>query len=74
MWFLSPLKINLSLNLYINQTIIQGMKYLKGFNEQIINESFKTKAQKLIDDTKKLKDDYPEKKYIKKDERLKTIY
>ncbi len=71
---MSPLKINLSLNLYINQTIIQGMKYLKGFNEQIINESFKTKAQKLIDDTKKLKDDYPEKKYIKKDERLKTIY
>jgi uncharacterized membrane protein YgaE (UPF0421/DUF939 family) len=52
-------------NLYINQTIIQGMKYLKGFNEQIINESFKTKAQKLIDDTKKLKDDYPEKQYNK---------
>jgi hypothetical protein len=41
------------------------MKYLKGFNEKIINESFKTKAQKLIDDTKKLKDDYPEKKYNK---------
>ncbi len=41
------------------------MKHIKGFNEQIINESFKTKAQKLIDDTKKLKDDYPEKQYNK---------
>jgi hypothetical protein len=36
-----------------------------GIYESNVNESFKTKAQKLIDDTKKLKDDYPEKKYNK---------
>ena len=39
------------------------MKHIKRFNESNVNESFKTKAKKLIDDTKKLKDDYPEKKY-----------
>jgi hypothetical protein len=36
-----------------------------GIYESNVNESFKTKAQKLIDDTKKLKDDYPEKQYNK---------
>ena len=41
------------------------MKHIKRFNESNVNESFKTKAKKLIDDTKKLKDDYPEKKYNK---------
>jgi len=41
------------------------MKHIRKFNESNVNESFKTKAQKLIDDTKKLKDDYPEKKYNK---------
>ena len=38
-------------------------KYRGG--ESNVNESFKTKAQKLIDDTKKLKGDYPEKQYNK---------
>ena len=36
-----------------------------GIYESNVNESFKTKAKKLIDDTKKLKDDYPEKQYNK---------
>jgi len=34
-------------------------------NESSMNDGFKVKAKKLINDTKKLKDDYPEKQYNK---------
>lgn len=48
-----------------NDDIDDLINLLQKYRGGDVNESFKTKAQKLIDDTKKLKDDYPEKKYNK---------
>jgi hypothetical protein len=51
---------------------MKDLKYIKRFNESTenlnisdVSDSFKTKAQKLIDDTKELKDEYSEKQYNK---------
>ena len=48
---------------------MKKLKHIKRFNESdenlYISESFKIEAQRLIDDTKKFKDDYPENQYKK---------
>jgi uncharacterized membrane protein YgaE (UPF0421/DUF939 family) len=44
---------------------MKNLTHIKRFNESSMNDGFKVKAQKLINDTKKLKDDYPEKQYNK---------
>jgi hypothetical protein len=49
------------------------MKHLKSFNESS-TDNFNIEAQKLIDDTKKLKDDYSEIQYNKIIELEKLIH
>lgn len=49
------------------------MKYLKLFNESS-TDTFSIEAQRLIDDTKKLKDDYSESQYNKIIELEKLIH
>jgi hypothetical protein len=49
------------------------MKYLKSFNESS-TDTFSIEAQRLIDDTKKLKDDYSESQYNKIIELEKLIH
>lgn len=49
------------------------MKYIKNFNESMEND-FTSKAQKLIDDTKNLKNDYPVNQYNKIMDLEKLIY
>lgn len=51
---------------------MKDLKHIRRFNESEenlnipdVSDSFKTKAQKLIDDTKELKDEYSEKQYNK---------
>ena len=49
------------------------MKYLKPFNESS-TDKFSIQAQRLIDDTKKLKDDYSDSQYNKIIELEKLIH
>ncbi len=49
------------------------MKHLKAFNESS-TDKFSIEAQKLIDDTKKLKDDYSDSQYNKIIELEKLIH